>query len=1056
MKKFLFSAASLLILLGACSQNDLEEVALSKKQNVVVATIEGQKTRLNVYYDDTANQFNLSWSTGDAFKVFGGVNPVKYTWSQGDEFIPTTTPEDPTYAVYPFSENLTINENVVSMELSASPSVANINLPMWADASNGNAFSFKHLAAALQFTLNEIPEGYNQLIVVASNPISGVFTATLDDKTPILASTSTADADKMVTVSFEAATSGTKNQVFYIPLPVGTYTSLAVSVSDGDEIKALKSWKNLAIERGKMYYTTATVDVASAGALNDALANVTTTPTTVNLTEEITVGTEDAIEIPAEAENVTLNFEAAPTTTVGTPLVINQNEEAASGTATSELNITMPAAAEGLYATINAPTTTVTLEGGTYESLVATTATNTLIIGEGVTIKKLVVKGGNVVLKGNVENIESDDDTTINLMGNITLGNAITITKGNVTIDLNGYTIENKSANNTTQLGNVADECIVFYVDGADAKLTLNATNGGKVIATGNGSTSYYNTAVWVTNGATATINGGEYSNTADPANDGCDLIYGRDGGKIYVKGGTFKAGAIRSDLGGGIYGVLNCKDSKGSVITVSGGKFYEYGAAEAAKVGNGEVILLEGGYYWSAKDVDGYYTVTDKIETEEALRTAIANNNEVKLGANITLTDAITINKTVTIDLNGYTIENKSANNTTQLGNVADECIVFYVDGADAKLTLNATNGGKVIATGNGSTSYYNTAVWVTNGATATINGGEYSNTADPANDGCDLIYGRDGGKIYVKGGTFKAGAIRSDLGGGIYGVLNCKDSKGSVITVSGGKFYEYGAAEAAKVGNGEVILLEGGYYWSAKDVDGYYTVTDKIETEEALRTAIANNNEVKLGANITLTDAITVAGGKNVTINLNGKTIENKTAGHPSMISPEVDDECVVFMVTDGKLTIEGEGNVKATGDDEKSDYNVAVWVMGENAEAVISGGTYTNSTDTEGDGCDLIYGRNGAKITINGGSFQSHIRSTLGGGTYDVLDCKDYKAGSMAQSTITVNGGKFQNYVPSYENVGTNEVVLGNSKAVYNGVNIVTTKHDITAADVWYEVK
>ena len=38
-------------------------------------------------------------------------------------------------------------------------------------------------------------------------------------------------------------------------------------------------------------------------------------------------------------------------------------------------------------------------------------------------------------------------------------------------------------------------------------------------------------------------------------------------------------------------------------------------------------------------------------------MRSAIANTDNVKLGSNITLTDAITINKAVTIDLNGYTI---------------------------------------------------------------------------------------------------------------------------------------------------------------------------------------------------------------------------------------------------------------------------------------------------------------------------------------------------------------------------------------------------------------
>lgn len=239
----------------------------------------------------------------------------------------------------------------------------------------------------------------------------------------------------------------------------------------------------------------------------------------------------------------------------------------------------------------------------------------------------------------------------------------------------------------------------------------------------------------------------------------------------------------------------------------------------------NGDVtyIIKEDGANITGTVGEGCVVVS---AAEYDLRKAIENNNEVVLNNNVILTDAITINKAVTIDLNGYTIENKSANNTTKLGNAADECIVFYVDGAEANLTLNATNGGKVIATGDGSTSYYNVAVWVTNGATTTINGGEYSNTADPNNDGCDLIYGRDGGKIFVTGGTFEAGAIRSDLGGGIYGVLNCKDTKGSTITVSGGKFYEYGAAEAAKVGNGEVVLLEPGYEWSEKDNENYYSV--------------------------------------------------------------------------------------------------------------------------------------------------------------------------------------------------------------------------------------
>ena len=445
-----------------------------------------------------------------------------------------------------------------------------------------------------------------------------------------------------------------------------------------------------------------------------------------------------------------------------------------------------------------------------------------------------------------------------------------------------------------------------------------------------------------------------------------------------------------------------------------------------------------------------------DGVTTEDALRSAIdEGKTKVTLDANITLTDAITINKAVTIDLNGFTIENKSANNTTQLGTLPDECIVFYVDGSEANLTLNATNGGKVIAAGDGSTSYYNVAVWVTNEATATINGGEYTNSADPKDDGCDLIYGRDGGKIYIVGGTFKAGAIRSDLGGGIYGVLNCKDTKGSVITVSGGKFYEYGAAEAAKVGNGEVILLEGGYYWSAKDAEGYYTVTDKIETEEALKSAIAAEVEnITLGADMTIEKAITIPTGIAATINLNGFDVT----------APNTD----AFEVA-GTLTIKDANNegVVSAGTAHPDASVCAVWANG--GTVTIDGGHYKVYSDAADKRNDCIYAGYNAdnnntagNITINGGIFEYVWPSTKTSGIdYNgdmfLLNCADK---DLHQTVITVNGGQFKNNAPSYEATtpegrGDNEVKLGDGKKVYNGETEVTAAHNGTT-DIWYVVK
>ena len=262
------------------------------------------------------------------------------------------------------------------------------------------------MAAALQFTLNNIPEGYNSLIIEASAAISGEFKADLSLAAPVLSSESSDETDKKVTVSFTAPNGTDDSQVFYVPLPVNSYESLKVSVSNGEDTKELKAWTGLVVERGKMYYTTASVDASTVDAVNSALANAGDTPTTLNLMAAIDASTGE-IEIPEEAKDVTLNFIETPVTASETPLVISQSEDEVSGDAMGGLNVVMPSGATGLYARIHTPASTVTLTGGSYTALEAVTAENTLVVGENVKIAKLTVKGGNVRIEnGTVETIE--------------------------------------------------------------------------------------------------------------------------------------------------------------------------------------------------------------------------------------------------------------------------------------------------------------------------------------------------------------------------------------------------------------------------------------------------------------------------------------------------------------------------------------------------------------------------------------------------------------------------------------------------------------------------
>ena len=91
---------------------------------------------------------------------------------------------------------------------------------------------------------------------------------------------------------------------------------------------------------------------------------------------------------------------------------------------------------------------------------------------------------------------------------------------------------------------------------------------------------------------------------------------------------------------------------------------------------------------------------------------------------------------------------------------------------------------------------------------------------------------------------------------------------------TSAGGKFFSIDW-----LGNGEYTIEaidEKGNKATAKTVvDGVYHITDK----EMLKNALSESGTYALAKDINLTDEkITIPSGKNVTLNLNGKTISGK----------------------------------------------------------------------------------------------------------------------------------------------------------------------------------
>ena len=166
--------------------------------------------------------------------------------------------------------------------------------------------------------------------------------------------------------------------------------------------------------------------------------------------------------------------------------------------------------------------------------------------------------------------------------------------------------------------------------------------------------------------------------------------------------------------------------------------------------------------------------------------------------------------------------------------------------------------------------------------------------------------------------------------------------------------------------------------------------------------------------GGIITITENIDAPTGINIisdsTINLNNNTIS---------ISEDTDGNGV-FKVTNGTLTLQGEGIINGVG---KNDLNMALWAT-ENGKIIINDGYFTNvgaTAEVDPTHFDLIYASGNGQVEINGGEFECETPAW----TLNVKD-KD-----RATANIIVKGGKFHGFNPSNcksEGENTNFVAPG----------------------------
>lgn len=162
-------------------------------------------------------------------------------------------------------------------------------------------------------------------------------------------------------------------------------------------------------------------------------------------------------------------------------------------------------------------------------------------------------------------------------------------------------------------------------------------------------------------------------------------------------------------------------------------------------------------------------------------------------------------------------------------------------------------------------------------------------------------------------------------------------------------------------------------------------------VKNEESLKALFETGGEAKLAADLVLDEAVAVLPGKEVTLDLNGKTIKNNSNS--------------VALDVYGSLVINGEGTV----DGGEGGDNVAVWSR-PGGKLTINGGTYTVGADANGSGNSTIY-TTGGDVIINGGTFSTAAKY---GGRYWTINKQNGSTGK-----VEIYGGTFPGFDPANPN-------------------------------------
>ncbi|MEF2754291.1 MAG: pectate lyase-like adhesive domain-containing protein [Agathobaculum butyriciproducens] len=426
---------------------------------------------------------------------------------------------------------------------------------------------------------------------------------------------------------------------------------------------------------------------------------------------------------------------------------------------------------------------------------------------------------------------------------------------------------------------------------------------------------------------------------------------------------------------------------------------------------------------------IGGNETAKD-VSTAEELTAAIADVkfDTVKLTTDISISSTLTVNRAVTLDLNGYVLKYESANNgsvivvegsgqlTIEDSNTSNLSHKFMPNGKlwvldDASGTEAVTGGvitggtGTDISTFGGTTWYCGGGALIKNGGSLTMRGGNIIGCSAECGGGVCIDSERNGepGQFSMSGGSI-IGCVASNSGGGVFAsgkfqmsdkaVIRSCTVESTIQLICGGGVYVNGSSsfemsDTAKIEGCQAISNssrgrgKGGGVHLANNTK--FTLSGSAVIQNCTATNSANSGEAYGGGvsaacvkEITLADSARIVGC--AAANGSGLYITgSQVPGYGILYanSGSVDGDVVLGDTEDGPSTITGSGGTVFNG-------KVTV-TPGSTIESGTFNGEVTNNGTITGGTFNGEVINNG---TINGGVFTGIVsgNGTITGGTFN----------------------------------------------------------------------